>query len=179
MLPGWFLIARCGLPRHAFALIDRYQAADDGTLSAVCIKVSDGAMGTLPAFTPKVIGSPTYAIVRLSRSRLPALNVIYNLFDTDCIASINKRAATVITRASQNLLLRQYSFLIQMVGAGPTFGGLMMPHSRHYTIAKDVLAFSRTEQASAWMDASPPAGRAVRKLKNNQPLARSIHRPAK
>ncbi|XNM82868.1 TonB-dependent receptor domain-containing protein [Escherichia coli] len=91
--PGWS--HRCRIPReHAFTLWSQYQATDDISVGAGARyigsmhKGSDGAVGT-PAFTEGYWVADAKLGYRVNRNLDFQLNV-YNLFDTDYVASINK-----------------------------------------------------------------------------------------
>ncbi len=91
-------------------------------ISAVCIKVR--RRGGNASIYRRLLGRRRQTGYRVNRNLDFQLNV-YNLFDT-ITSPQSIRAATVITRASQELLAHsQYAFLIQMWGAGPTFGELV------------------------------------------------------
>ncbi len=81
-------------PEHAFTLWSQYQATDDISVGAGARyigsmhKGSDGAVGT-PAFTEGYWVADAKLGYRVNRNLDFQLNV-YNLFDTDYVASINK-----------------------------------------------------------------------------------------
>ncbi|MEN1298953.1 TonB-dependent receptor, partial [Pseudomonas aeruginosa] len=80
-------------PEHAFTLWSQYQATDDISVGAGARyigsmhKGSDGAVGT-PAFTEGYWVADAKLGYRVNRNLDFQLNV-YNLFDTDYVASIN------------------------------------------------------------------------------------------
>ena len=136
-------------------------------------KGSDGAVGT-PAL-PRYWVADAKLGYRVNRNLDFQLNV-YNLFDTDYVASINKSGYRYHPGEQEPSCSQQYAFLIQMWGAGPTFWRTcMMYHIPGVLSPQDVARFrEQLEQAEWWMDASPPAHkvRKLRTINRSTPAAR-------
>ncbi len=121
---------RCRIPRSAFTLWSQYQATDDISVGAGARyigsmhKGSDGAVGT-PAFTEGYSVADAKLGYRVNRNLDFQLNV-YNLFEYR-LRRLNQQERLPLSpgRAKNLLAHSQYAFLIQMWGAGPTFGELV------------------------------------------------------
>ena len=151
-------------PEHAFTLWSQYQATDDISVGAGARyigsmhKGSDGAVGT-PAFTEGYWVADAKLGYRVNRNLDFQLNV-YNLFDTDYVASINKSGYRYHPGEPRTFLAHsQYVFLIQMWGAGPTFWRTcMMYHIPGVLSPQDVARFREQLEQAEWVDGRVTTG---------------------